>query len=122
MERRKVQSKGGKFKEKEKRQRKGEKFIGKEESTKEMRKVQKYLDSEPDEGGSGLASEESELVVVMSLDTINHRWNFKTVYTMGARNRVGIGLSYRPARLHRLEELIPWNRFLGSLKVKSSGS
>jgi hypothetical protein len=26
---------------------------------------------------------------------------------MGARNRVGIGLSYRPARLHRLAELIP---------------
>jgi hypothetical protein len=30
---------------------------------------------------------------------------------------VGIGLSYRPARLHRLAELIPWNRFLSSLKV-----
>jgi hypothetical protein len=30
----------------------------------------KYLNSEPDEGGSGLASEESELVVVMSL-----KWN-----------------------------------------------
>jgi hypothetical protein len=29
--------------------------------------------------------------------------------SMGARNRVGIGLSYRPARLHRLAELIPWN-------------
>jgi hypothetical protein len=27
---------------------------------------------------------------------------------MGARNRVGIGLSYRPARLYRLAELIPW--------------
>ncbi len=37
--------------------------------------------------------------------------------SMGARNRVGIGLSYRPARLHRLAELIPWNRLLGSLKV-----
>jgi hypothetical protein len=34
--------------------------------------------------------------------------------SMGARNRVGIGLSYRP---DRLAELIPWNRFLGSLKV-----
>ncbi len=32
-----------------------------------------------------------------------------------------IGSSYRPARLHRLEELIPWNRFLGSLTVKNSG-
>jgi hypothetical protein len=31
--------------------------------------------------------------------------------SMGARNR---GLSYR---LHRLAELIPWNRFLGSVKV-----
>ena len=37
--------------------------------------------------------------------------------SMGARNRVGIALSYWPARLHRLAELIPWNRFLGSLKV-----
>jgi hypothetical protein len=36
---------------------------------------------------------------------------------LGARNRLGIGLSYRPARLHGLAELIPWNRFLGSLKV-----
>jgi hypothetical protein len=36
---------------------------------------------------------------------------------MGARNRVGIGLSYRTARLHSLSELVPWNRFLGSLNV-----
>ncbi len=34
--------------------------------------------------------------------------------SMGARHRVGIGLSYRPARL---AELIPWNRFLGSINV-----
>ncbi len=42
--------------------------------------------------------------------------------SMGARNRVGIGLSYRPARLQSLAELVPWNRFLGSLKFKNSGS
>jgi len=44
--------------------------------------------------------------------------------SIGARNRVGKGLSYRPARLHRLAELIPWNRFLGSLNksLQSSGS
>jgi hypothetical protein len=29
------------------------------------------------------------------------------IQSMGARNREGIGLSYRPARLHRLSELIP---------------
>ncbi len=29
--------------------------------------------------------------------------------SMGSRNRVGIGLSYRPARLHRLAEFVPWN-------------
>jgi hypothetical protein len=34
---------------------------------------------------------------------------------IGARNRVGIGLSYRPASLHGLAESIP--RSLGSLKV-----
>jgi hypothetical protein len=27
--------------------------------------------------------------------------------SLGARNRVGIGLSYRPARLHSLAKLIP---------------
>jgi hypothetical protein len=37
--------------------------------------------------------------------------------SMRARNRVAIGLWYRPARLNRLTEWIPWNRFLGSLKV-----
>ncbi len=41
--------------------------------------------------------------------------------SMGARNQVGIELSYRPARLHRLAELVPWSRFLGSLKVKKFG-
>jgi hypothetical protein len=40
---------------------------------------------------------------------------------MGARNRVGIGLSYWPARLHRLAEFIFLNLFLGSLKVKKFG-
>ncbi len=33
-------------------------------------------------------------------------WNFRTVYA--GRNRVGIGLSYRPTTLHGW-----WNRFLG---------
>ncbi len=36
-------------------------------------------------------------------------------------NRVVIWLSYRPARLHSLAELVPWNRFLGSLKVLKFG-
>jgi hypothetical protein len=37
---------------------------------------------------------------------------------MEARNRVGIGFSYRPAVLHSLAESIPWNRFPGSLKCQ----
>ncbi len=37
---------------------------------------------------------------------------------MGARNPGGIGLSYWPARRHRLAEFIPWNRFLGSINVE----
>jgi hypothetical protein len=40
---------------------------------------------------------------------------------MGARHRVGIGLAYRPARLHRLAEFIPWNRFQGSINVYKYG-
>jgi hypothetical protein len=42
---------------------------------------------------------------------------YKFVQSMGARNRVGIGLSYRPARLHRLVESIPGP--LKSLKIPS---
>jgi hypothetical protein len=41
--------------------------------------------------------------------------------SIGARNQLGIGLSYRPARLHSLAELVPWNRFMGSLKIKKFG-
>jgi hypothetical protein len=41
--------------------------------------------------------------------------------SMWARNRKGIGLSYRPARLQRLAELTPWNRFLASIKVEKFG-
>ena len=37
--------------------------------------------------------------------------------SMGSRNRVEIGLLYRPTRLHSLADLVPLNRFLGSLKV-----
>ncbi len=37
--------------------------------------------------------------------------------SMGAWNRVGIELSYRPAWPHSLAEFVPKNRFLGSLKV-----
>jgi hypothetical protein len=40
---------------------------------------------------------------------------------MGARNRVGIGLPYRPDRLHSLAELVPRNRYLESLKVYKFG-
>ncbi len=37
--------------------------------------------------------------------------------SVGVRNRLGIGLSYRTARPHSLVKLVPWNRFLVSLKV-----
>jgi hypothetical protein len=41
--------------------------------------------------------------------------------SMGDRNRVGIGLSHRPASLHKLAEIIPWNQFLGSINVYKYG-
>jgi hypothetical protein len=40
--------------------------------------------------------------------------------SMGARNRVGIGLSYWSARLHRLAESIP--ELLKSLKIQEKFS
>ncbi len=54
-----------------------------------------------------------------SIECIIRRLNCAGIFeqSMGARNRVGIGLSYRPARLQRLAESIPWNRLLGSIKV-----
>ncbi len=41
--------------------------------------------------------------------------------SMAARNRGGIGLPYRPARLHRLADSNPRNRFLVSLNVYKYG-
>jgi hypothetical protein len=41
---------------------------------------------------------------------------------MGARQRGGIGFSYRPAKLYRLAEFIPWNQFWGPITFKSTGS
>jgi hypothetical protein len=38
--------------------------------------------------------------------------------SMRVSNRVGIGLSYQPARLHSPAELVPWNCFLVSFNVK----
>jgi hypothetical protein len=46
-------------------------------------------------------------------------WNFLTIHR--ARYRVGIGLSYRTARLHKQAESVPWIGFLGSLKVYKFG-
>ncbi len=37
--------------------------------------------------------------------------------SMGARHRGGIGFSYRPARLHRLAEFIPWNQCQGPINI-----
>ncbi len=37
--------------------------------------------------------------------------------SMGARHRGGIGFLYRPARLHRLSEFIPWNQRRGPINI-----
>ncbi len=50
---------------------------------------------------------------LMSLFLVSWAGIFKK--SMGARHRVGIGLLYRPSRLHRLTEFIPCNRFPGSI-------
>jgi hypothetical protein len=51
----------------------------------------------------------------------NHRYSKACAgickQSTGARNRVGIGLSYRPVRLKSPKKLTHWNRFLYSLKV-----
>jgi hypothetical protein len=57
-------------------------------------------------GGGGM---DSGITAVLSAGILEQ--------SMGARNRIGIGLSYRPARLHKLAESIPWYWFLGFLEV-----
>ncbi len=57
--------------------------------------------------------QDSTLIKFPVLEFLNNLW--------GPRNRVVIGLSYQPARLNSLAELIHWNRLLGSLNVKNSG-
>jgi hypothetical protein len=37
--------------------------------------------------------------------------------SMVARHRGRIGFSYRPLRLHRLAEFIPWNQFRGPINI-----
>jgi hypothetical protein len=69
------------------------------------------------------------IVTKISLTTHEREWR-DPVYkltagifkqSMGVRSWVEIGLSYRTARLHRLAELILWNRFLGSINVWKFG-
>jgi hypothetical protein len=52
----------------------------------------------------------------MQLKKVVHRAGIFKQH-MGARNRVGKGILYRPAGLHSLAELINWNRFLGFINV-----
>ena len=52
-----------------------------------------------------------------SLNICPETWAGIFKQSMRARNRVGIGLSYWPARLNSLAESVPWNQFLSSLKV-----
>ncbi len=59
--------------------------------------------------------QKNEAQADLTLWTDNPVLQFQT--NLQARNQVGIGLSYRTARLHRLVESIPWNRFLDALKV-----
>ena len=57
------------------------------------------------------------VAVFASLLMVDFSWAGIFKQSMGVRNRVGIGLSYRPASLYRLAEFIPWNRLLGSINV-----
>ncbi len=77
---------------------------------------------------SAISSLHSSLYeIAASFSTPPHRstslikpcWNFRTIY--GGWDRLGIGLSYRPTRLQRLAESIPWNWFLGFLKFYKLG-
>ncbi len=52
---------------------------------------------------------------------ISKRWESPGIDSQESIPVRQIGLSYQPARLHRLAESIPWNRFLGSWNVNKFG-
>jgi hypothetical protein len=66
-------------------------------------------------GSSGSGSGSGTLLASQGLPIKALYWDF--IISRGAKDRVGKGLSYRPARLHRLAESISWNRFRGSVKA-----
>ncbi len=59
----------------------------------------------------------SWLLLKLSFGVVHGGWDSSAgivEQSMGARNWVGIGLPFRPTKLHRLADSIPWNRFMGS--------
>jgi hypothetical protein len=57
------------------------------------------------------------IVSICIQDVFRVCWSSRAGIFKQYMDRVGIGLSYRPARLHRLAGFIPWNRFLGFINV-----
>ncbi len=82
-----------------------------------------FRNTETREDGGGGGRLQENLVFYKSFNilclfpSLSLLWAGIFKQSVGARNRIGIGLSYRPARLHWLAEFIPWNRFLGSIFV-----
>jgi hypothetical protein len=79
---------------------------------KTMLWIRKFVDNERKQLVQSNTSQRTELVQNLAAYRAGI---FKK--SMEARNRGGIGLSYRPARLHRLEEFIPWNQFRGPINI-----
>jgi hypothetical protein len=68
--------------------------------------------------GMKATDEKSRFVLQCTDKYPDQCWNFRIwIWIYGARNRVEIGLPYRPARPDRLAASIHWNQFLGFLKV-----
>ncbi len=80
-----------------------------------------YTDANPDSTSRVDVDPGTERNVVDMMPTFNLCAGILE-QSMGARNREGIGLSYRRASLHKLPESNPWNRLLCSLKVKNTVS
>jgi hypothetical protein len=81
----------------------------------------KYREQIPDPGSRGASTHNNtgnkfQILEAGEQALIKYRAGiFKK--SMGAKHRGGIGFSYRPARLHRLAEFIPWNQFRGPINI-----
>jgi hypothetical protein len=64
-----------------------------------------------EEGGGNLQTDAEQLFLFVPIPAKAKKLGLLSIY------KFSLGLSYRPARLHRLAEFLPWNQFRGPINI-----